>query len=250
MRRLWPDTGDVDPVEAYLAADRDPPPDRPWVVIGMVSSLDGATALAGRSGSLGGPADKAVFRAVRALADIILVGAGTVRAENYGPVTLSDSALAARRAAGRRADAPRLAIVTADLGLDPGDRVFSDPARRPLVCTTADADSGAVDELDAVAEVRRYGTGRVDVGALLADLSRDGVGVVVSEGGPTLNGALVDAGVVDELCLTLSPLLAGGDSHRIVHRAQAVRREFELASLLIEDDLLFGRWVRAQPGSS
>jgi len=96
VRQLLPTPGDVDPVAAYLAAARPAPADRPWVAMSMVSSLDGATAVGGRSGPLGGEPDREVFRAVRAIADVVLVAAGTLRVEGYGPVRLSDAARSAR----------------------------------------------------------------------------------------------------------------------------------------------------------
>lgn len=213
--------------------------------MGMVATLDGATAVEGRSGPLGGPADKEVFRAVRGVADAILVGAGTVRAEEYGPVRLADAVVEARTAAGRDPAPPRLVVVTADVGLDPDARALREADTPPLVCTTEDAPDDAVAALAGVAEVRRFGRGRVDLAAALASLAADGVGVVVSEGGPTLNGALVAADLVDELCLTIAPIVAGGDSHRIVHGAPAGLRRHELVSLLTADGLLFGRWVRS-----
>lgn len=246
MRQLLPSSSgaDVDPVAAYLAADRPRPAGRPWFTVGMISSLDGATAIAGTSGALGGPADKAVFRAVRAIADVIIVGAGTVRDERYGPVRFSDEVRTARRAAGRDDTPPRLAIVTSTLDLDLSGGVFGADGVRPLVFTTTDADAARVAATAEVADVHRTGTGRVDLTAAAAILADLGVGVVVSEGGPSLNGALADAGLIDEVCLSLAPRLAGGDSARIVAGAGSLEAEFDLASLLVEDDLLFGRWTR------
>lgn len=245
MRQLLPTPDDVDPVTAYLAAPRPRPSQRPWLAVGMISSLDGATAVDGVSGALGGPADKAVFRAVRALADVILVAAGTVRAERYRPVSISDEVADARAAVGRDPGPARLAVVTSSLDLDLDAPLFSDPGPSgpPIIFTPADADPDRRDEVASVAEVRLAGTGRVDLAAALATL--DDAEVVVSEGGPTLNGALVEAGLVDEWCVSLAPVVAGGDSHRIVHGAEAVDgRDLELESLLESDGLLFGRWVR------
>ncbi len=197
----------------------------------------------GRSGTLGGPADAAVFRAVRAIADVIVVAAGTVRAEGYRPVRFADDVRAARADAGRSPGPPRLAVVTARLDLDLASPLFTeDPG--PIVLTTTDADPGRVAATAAVCELRQFGSGRVDVVAALAALADDGVGVVVCEGGPTLNGALVGAGVVDELCLSTGPVLAGGDSHRIVTGAAPRDERYRLASLLVEDDHLFSRWTR------
>ena len=222
VRMLFPNPADdVDVAAIYASAER---PRSPWVLVNMISTMDGATAIGGKSGGLGGPADKRVFAAIRSIADVILVGAGTVRAENYGP------------------DA-RLAIVTASLDLEPGARVFQGDAR-PTVLTSSDADPARRDALAAVANVVAVNDGsRVDLRAATALLQ----GVVVCEGGPSLNGQLVADDLVDELCLSLSPLLAGGDSPRVAHGAGADEpRALQLAHALEEDGLLFLRYVRSR----
>lgn len=245
MRQLLPtDVAEVDPLPLYLGASRPAPDGRPWVVVGMVASVDGATAVDGRSGPLGGPADRIVFRAVRALADLILVAAGTARTERYGPVQLADEARDARVDAGRSPEPPRIAVVTASLDLDV-ERLRGDgPA--PVVYTVDDADPARRARAARHADVRVAGSGRVDVARVLADLHADGAGVVVCEGGPSLNAALVDADVVDEWCVTLAPAVAGGDSARLVDGAAPLSapRPLRLESLLAEDGVLFGRWRR------
>lgn len=245
MRQLLPVPGDVDPVAAYLAAARPTPAARPWVTMSMVTSLDGATAIGGRSRPLGGEPDRAVFRAVRAIADVVLVAAGTMRTEGYGPVRLSAAAAAARADAGRSTEPPRLAVVSGSLDLDL-TRAADGPVR-PLVLTTEDADPTRRAALEERAEVRAYGHGRVDLAPALADLHRDGVGVVVCEGGPSLNASLVEADLVDEWCLTLAPAVVGGDSRRAVDGAPEVGDAghlLDLVSLLEEGGVLLGRWVR------
>lgn len=245
MRQLLPSVAEVDPVEAYLAAPRPAPAGRPWVTLSMVASLDGATAVGGRSGPLGGAPDREVFRAVRAVADVVLVAAGTARVESYGPVRLSDEAVRARTAAGRSVGPPRLAVVSASLDLDLA-RAADGPVR-PLVLTTQDADPARRVALEELVEVRAHGTGRVDVAAALAGLRADGVGVVVCEGGPTLNAALVAHDLVDEWCATLAPTIVGGDSHRMVSGApqqDGGGHALELVSLLEADGVLLGRWLR------
>ena len=225
MRQLFPIPREViDPTEAYATNDRDR---SPWIVVNMISTVDGATAIAGRSGGLGGPADKRVFAAIRSIADVILVGAGTVRAENYGPPRTGT----------------RLAIVTASLDLDPGARVFSDNSR-PMVFTTTTADDARRAALETVAEVIAVNDGpHVDLGAAIARLD----GVVVCEGGPTINGHLVAGDLVDEMCLTVSPLLAGGRSPRAAHgRDDEHARDLALVHVLEEDELLFLRYVRSR----
>ena len=244
MRQLLPEPGDVDPLTAYLAAARPAPAGRPWVAMSMVSSLDGATAVGGRSGPLGGTPDREVFRAVRAIADVVQVAAGTFRTEGYGPVRLSEESRAARVAAGRSPEPPRLAVVSASLDVD-----LSRPAEgpvRPLVLTTEDADPGRRADLEEQVEVRAHGTGTVDLADALAGLHADGVGIVVCEGGPSLNAARVGADLVDEWCVTLAPAIVGGDSRRVVDGATEVGtgQPLELVSLLEADGVLLGRWVR------
>jgi len=222
VRMLFPNPADdVDVAAVYASAER---PRSPWVLVNMISTVDGATAIGGKSGGLGGPADKTVFGAIRSLADVILVGAGTVRAENYGP------------------DA-RLAIVTASLDLEPDARVFTGSVP-PTVLTTAEADPARRDALAGVANVVTVNDGRrVDLRTALSHLN----GVVVCEGGPSINGQLVADDLVDELCLSLSPLLVGGDSPRVGHGAGASQpRSLQLAHTLEANGLLFLRYVRSR----
>lgn len=246
MQRLWPDPGEVDDLEAMVAAEARPPrPGRPWLLVNMVASLDGAIAVDGRSGGLGGPADKAMFSALRGIADVILVGAGTVRAEGYGPPRPSDATRAARRARGQ-AEAPRLAIVTRSLALDPAARCFADAeaGAPPCVVTCASAPDDRRAELDQVARVVSVGDDAVDLHGALADLAADGAGVVLCEGGPSLNGDLAAAGLIDEWDLTLSPLLAGGHSPRATDGAALPDpTRFALDRLVQADSLLLGRWL-------
>lgn len=244
MRQLLPEPGTVDPLTSYLAASRPAPPRRPWVTVGMISTIDGASHTDGRSGGLGGPADAELLRAVRGVADAVIVGAGTVVAEDYGPLRHSEEVRQARLAAGRSTDPPRLVIISGSLSIGPESRVFADPPVPPLVCTSARATPTSIAALDGVAEVLVMGEASVDLAAALAHLRHDGAAVVVSEGGPTLNGALVDAGVVDEWCVTLAPAVVGGDSSRIVRGAAPDPTEYDLTSLLTADGLLFGRWTR------
>ena len=244
VRRLLPEPGTADPLTDYLAVDRPAPDGRPWVVVGMITTLDGASATDGTSGGKGGPADSELLRAVRGIADAVVVGAGTVRAEDYGPLKHGDQVREARAAAGRSTDPPRLVIVSGSLGVTPDLRVFDGAPVPPLVCTSERAAADDIEALDPVAEVLVAGDETVDVHAMLARLHADGVEVVVCEGGPTMNAAMVDAGVVDEWCVTVAPLIAGGDSQRIVSGAAPGDGEYELESLLTADSLLFGRWVR------
>jgi riboflavin-specific deaminase-like protein len=182
--------------------------DRPYVVVNMVASADGAISVEGRTQALSSEADRHVFHYLRSLADVILVGAQTVRTEGYGPPRITAERQAARVARGQHA-VPRIAIVTSSLDLDWGSKLFTETATRPLLLTTEDAD--VPDEALAVADVVVAGRGRVSMPEALASLCEHGVGVVLCEGGPTLNGVLAADDLIDELCLTVVPALVGGD---------------------------------------
>lgn len=207
-----------DAIAAHYLADARPPHDgRPWVVMGMISSLDGSAVVDGGSTALGGPPDRQVFRALRAAADVIVVGAGTVRSERYRAAALPDDLRDWRNRRGM-SDNPRIAIVTESLQIDPTDSLA---AARPLVFTTEASAGSASAGVDDWAEVVTVGASSVDPPQMLAHLSRSGVHTVLVEGGPRLNGALAD--YVDEVCLTVSPTLAGGEGPRIVHGPPAGR---------------------------
>ena len=246
MRRLWPDPADIDDVAALVASEERPAAaDRPWLLVNMVASLDGAITIEERSGGLGGAADREVFFALRHVADVILVGAGTARAEGYGPARSSEAVRATRRARGQ-ADVPRLALVTRSLDLDPAARMFTDPDNRPLVFTHEGAPRGRRDALADVADVVALGAKEVDLPAVMGHLHDTGVGVVTCEGGPTLNGDLIAHDLVDEWCLTISPLLVAGDAGRGSRGPVADPHPFRLDRLLEADGELLGRWVRAR----
>lgn len=241
MRQLLPVPVDpVDPAAVYV--DGEGARGLPFVRLNMIASADGATALQGVSGGLGADADRRVFRALRSLADVVLVAAGTARAEDYGPAVL-DEPLRAGRAARGQAPVPTIAVVTRSCDLDWAGRLFADPARRPVVVTVADAPADRRLRATAVADVVMAGHGDVDLPAALRELAARGARSVLAEGGPTLNAQLVGADLVDEICLTISPLLAGGDSKRIVAGPPVVPpARLSLASLCEDDGLLFLRW--------
>ena len=239
MKRLWPLPllDEVDDVA--LAAHYAWPDDlaAPFVRVNFVSSVDGAVSVDGRSGGLGSEADKAVFGLLRELAEVVLVGAGTVRAEHYR---------GARRPTRGRATPPPIAVVTGSADLDPGSRLFTDTLVAPLILTTEDAPSERRRALVAAGgELVVLPALTPDV--LLAELDRRGLHRVLCEGGPSLLGALQAADAVDELCLTLSPLLVGGEVGRIAHGpAGSPARTMTLAGALQSDDTLLLRYRRAR----
>lgn len=247
MQRLWPEPAEVDDVAALIAAEARPlPADRPWLLVNMVSSLDGAIAVDDRSGGLGGPADKAVFSALRAIADVILVGAGTARAEGYGPPRPTDATRALRQARGQ-SSAPRLALVTRSLDLDLSTPLFTEAEELPYVITSAAADPERLAAIGAAAELIVTGDVEVDLSAALGALLGAGVAVITAEGGPQLNGDLLGGDLIDEWDLSLSPLLVGGDAARAIVGAPAAAHGFQLDRLLEGDGLLLGRWLRDRP---
>jgi riboflavin biosynthesis pyrimidine reductase len=236
---LWPRRGDDLRDEAILAAYAPPPSATSWLRMNFVASLDGAATRAGRSGALGGDADERVFELLRRWADVVLVGAGTVRAEGYGAMQL-DAAAAAWRTARGFAAQPVLALVSARLDLDPASAVFTQAPVRPIVYTVAGSDPGRRDALEPVADVVAVGAAELDPAAVRADLVGRGLRRIHSEGGPRLFGAFLAAGVVDELCLTLAPSLEAGTAGRIAVTDQAASTGMALAGILrsADDELL------------
>ena len=241
MQQLLPpgDSGEVDLDEIYAYPSR-----QTWVRANMVASADGAATAAGRSGGLSGEADKRVFGVLRALADVVLVGAGTARTEGYGPVDVRPS-YAARRASARQLPAAAMAVVTARLDLDlDGPLLGANGAAPTYVVTTSDAPADRLAEVRRWAEVLVAGRDRVDLGAAVDALVERGLRRVLCEGGPRLLAQLVAAHRLDELCLTVSPLLLAGDAPRILTGPlldPPVR--LRLASLLEEDGYLFTRYA-------
>ncbi|MCU1454439.1 MAG: Pyrimidine reductase riboflavin biosynthesis-like protein [Acidimicrobiales bacterium] len=245
VRQLFPENAEVEPAGIYTGAARPAPAGRPWVMVNMIASVDGGTAVDGVSGGLGGPSDRLVFSAIRSAADVILAGAATVRAEGYGPPRTSVARQAERTARGQPPH-PRVAVVSRSLGIDLAGPLFTEGGR-PVVITIADADPERLTACRTVADVLTAGVGSVDLLDALAQLAAAGVQTVLAEGGPAINGQLVAAGVIDEVCLTTAPVLLGGSSARIAHGPPATPTPLRLAHVLhgADDDLLFLRYVRA-----
>jgi riboflavin biosynthesis pyrimidine reductase len=212
VRRLLPDcTDSVDLVDAYAPPKRE----QVFVRLNMISSIDGAISVDGRSGALGGEPDRRVFATLRAWADVVLVGAGTVRAENYGPVRFDEEVRQARVARGQR-PVPPIAVVSRAATFDDTTPFFTEAVVPPIVVTT-EANAKRVErEAAGRAEAIGAGTDEVDLARAIAQLSARGFHSVLAEGGPRLNGDLARAGLLDELCLTLSPRIVGGDGPRIL----------------------------------
>ncbi|WP_313407960.1 pyrimidine reductase family protein [Aeromicrobium sp.] len=211
----------------------------PWVRTNFVSSLDGAVQDArGVSGDLGGEPDLNVFRVLRSLCDVVLVGAGTVRAEGYKPIQ-ADSIHAELREG--REQLPLLAVVSRSLDipdvlLAPGTMVIT------VQSSPAEARQRLADRVDVVVA----GDTEVDWPAVLDSFAARGLKRILCEGGPELHGALVEHDLVDEACVTISPHLVGGPAKRMTEGASAVERPMRLGHVLEEDDVLLARWVRVR----
>lgn len=248
MRQLLPyPAPDVDVLATYAADARPARPDRPWVLLDMVASADGAMTVDGRSRGLSSPGDRLVFHSLRVLADVILVGAGTARAERYGPPRLPEDAQRARVAADRPPQ-PTLVVVSASLHF-PDDQPFLQAgAPRPTIATVGTADPAQRAALAERADVLVAGEQALDPAALLRALRSQGHEVVLCEGGPTLNGALAARGLIDEVCLSVAPLMVSGPAGRIVDGPQlAAPATMTLDRALEEDGTLFLRYLVGAP---
>ena len=224
-----------------LFADHRKGPGRPWVMLNMVVSVDGATALKGGATALNDPDDRSLFLALRSVADVVLVGAQTVRSERMGPVRMTAEMLEHREAAGLEG-APRLAVLTRSLDIDPEHRIFSGSALRPILVVPRDTDRSLMRRFEDVAEFAFTDT---DDGLAVVD-ALSPARVVLCEGGPRVNSLLIAAGVVDEIDLTVSPLFGLGSSKRVASHLDELDppQELELDRALVGERSLFLRYVR------
>ncbi|BAJ31300.1 MULTISPECIES: pyrimidine reductase family protein [Kitasatospora] len=215
-----------------------------WLRANMVTSLDGAARLDGLSEGLSSAADKRIFGVLRALCDVVLVGAETVRAEGYRPGRARPE-FAERRAAAGQPPAPVIAVVSRSLELDLSAPLFTEPLVPTVVVTTVDAPPARLAEVAAAAEVVTAGTGSVDLPRAVAALAGRGWRRQLTEGGPRLLAQLAADGLLDELCLSVAPLVTAGDSPRIVNGPGIPDvRPMRLVSLIEEKGFLFTRYLR------
>ena len=225
MRRLLPEPADDMSVDDAYVGPLGEVEGRPWVGLCMVASIDGSTVVGGNSAALSSPTDAAVLWRLRELADVIVVGAGTVRDEGYGPP---------------RKPGQRIGVVTRSGRVDLSTALFT--SGNGFLVTTEDStfDTGDVD-------VVRAGRGSVDFPAAIVELASvvPRCSVVQAEGGARLNGAMLDADVIDEINLTTSPSAVGGDGPRLTTAAADHERRYELAQLAIdEQSFMYARWLR------
>jgi riboflavin biosynthesis pyrimidine reductase len=191
---------------------------RPWVRANMIASADGAATASGLSGGLSGDADRTVFGVLRALADVVLVGAGTVRAEAYRPARIPERWAGLREG---RTPSPPIAVVSRSLDLMPASPLLTEAPghARTIVITVQGAPADRKAAVASQAELIVAGEQRVDLRAAIGALAAMGHRRILTEGGPHLLGQIAEAGLLDELCLTVSPVLAGGQAGRIIEGA-------------------------------
>lgn len=252
--------------DAYLGADRSGR--SPWTILNMVQSLDGGVTSEDVSADLGSPADQEIFRTLRSLADVILVGAETVRKENYGPPKLTAELQAQRKSRGQQ-PLPEIAVVSASLALDPQSRLFED-GHRPVVFTcsgtsdvcaddsrTEDATADRQSRYEALSEVAEVivlesseeaessgsdAGAAVDLSAVREALSERSHKIILCEGGPTLNAQLAAQDLIDEFCISLSPALLGGNPLHLLEDAPLLNKRLTLLSIATDNALLFLRY--------
>lgn len=224
-----------------------------WVRGNMITSLDGGATSGGKSGELGGDGDRAVFATLREVADVIVVGASTARVENYSGVQFSVAQRLARQQRGQ-AEVPPLAVLTRSGLLERDAKLFVHTEVAPLILTSANAAEDTRRRLHGVAEVLDASgadSDSVDLRTALDLLAGRGLLRVLTEGGPGVLGMFAEDDVLDEMCLTVAPVLVGGKSGRIVSGPAEVRTPMRLQHALTDDDgYLYLRYTRGGPARS
>ncbi|WP_421840553.1 pyrimidine reductase family protein [Mycobacterium sp.] len=225
------------------------PPDlnRAWLRANFIASLDGGATAENTSGAMAGPGDRAVFNLLRELADVIVVGAGTVRVEGYSGAHIAVAQRQQRQARGQ-SEVPQLAVVTKSGRLDRNMAVFTRTEVPPLVITCAAAVRQAKDQLADLAEVVACSgddPGEIDQAALLARLAGRGMRRILTEGGPMLLGAFLERSLLDELCLTIAPMIVGGAARRIATGSGQLLTRMRCAHVLTDEaGYLYTRYIK------
>jgi 5-amino-6-(5-phosphoribosylamino)uracil reductase len=246
LERLYPRPGQVESTEAvaHLDLGSRAPEGRPYVVLNMVTTLDGKAAVDGTTRALGGDVDRELFHHLRTQADAIMAGAGTVRDERYGRAVKSDELRAKREDEGLAPEPPTV-VVSASMNL-PADLPLLQAQDAPVIVATA-----AEHELEGVAADVSYLRIGTDLPVMMARLRAEhGIRSILCEGGPTLNFHLLSAGLVDELFLTLDPMIVGGADALTLAAGRQLSEPVrtELLTLLKGEDALFFRWRVRNPG--
>ncbi|WP_051063148.1 dihydrofolate reductase family protein [Ilumatobacter nonamiensis] len=235
LRRVLPaaDSTEIDLADAY-AAPLGSHEDRPWVGLCMVASIDGSTVVDGVSAGLSSPNDSGVLIQLRSIADVIVVGAGTVRGEGYGVP---------------KRPGQRIGVVTNSGSIDPTTALFESGAGFLISSEATELDSRIERDLDVI----RVGARSVDLRGAFAHIPQlcPDVSFIQVEGGATLNAAIAAADLFDELNVTTSPATVGGSGPRLFHGGVDHTRRYELAQMLVDDEsFVFSRWARREAPTS
>jgi riboflavin-specific deaminase-like protein len=219
------------------------PPDRPYLVLNMVSSLDGRATIDWRTKGLSTELDRRLFHHLRTQADAVMVGAGTARTERYGRMAKSEELRDKREREGLARD-PLAVVVSGRLDLPVDLPLLNEPEQRVVIATASDA------VLPGVGDQVEYARVGDDLPLLMARLrAQYGIRSVLCEGGPTLNSFLLAAGLVDELFLTLNPKLVGGAAALTIVAGRELVEPAELSLMAVADGEgnLFTRWRVQKP---
>jgi riboflavin-specific deaminase-like protein len=239
VRLIYPERSATSPEElaANMRLHELAPPDRPYLGINMVSSLDGKATLNWRTKGLSTEVDRRLFHHLRTQADAVMVGAGTAREERYGRMTKNEELRDKRVAEGRAPEALAV-VVSGRLALPADLPLLNESDQNVLIATGADH---SLADAHAGIEYARVGD---DLPRLMAHLHERGVRSVLCEGGPTLNSFLFAAGLVDELFLTMNPKIVGGAAALtiVAGRELVEPTELDLVSVAEADGELFTRW--------
>lgn len=228
----------VDEVVRALDPSAEAPEDRPFVAANMVTTLDGRAAVEGGSTGLGGPTDSKLLLGLRTRFDAVLIGAGTLRAEGYGPI-IRDQAIRDLREAEGKEPCPITVVLTRSGDLPFECDLFTEGIGRVVIVTDG---TGELPPTTTPIEVVRPDGGD-SVATAIRHLHGEGVRSILCEGGPDVLGQLIDAKLLDELFLTLTPIVTGeADAPRVVEGMSEGPREFELVDVLTADDDLFTRY--------
>lgn len=221
---------------------------RPWVRANMITSLDGGATDDGTSGGLAGPGDRTLFGLMRQMADVILVGAATARIENYGGAQLSAAQRQARQARGQ-SEVPPIAVVTHAADFAHDARLFTHTEVPPLLLTSRECRAEVTRRFGSVAEVIDASGSeidRVDPHAVLRIFGERGLLRVLTEGGPSLLSLLIEEDLLDELCMTIAPIVVGGSARRIASGMGQAHTRMRRSQVLTDDEgYLYTRYVRA-----
>jgi len=247
MKQIFPEEIEVDPITVYNSDVRTPFKTRPWVLLNMVNSVDGFVSFEGRAGGLSGLADKNIYQIIRGLADIILVGAGTVRSENYKAPKTPQGRLAEFRESRGQEKRPRIAVLSGELNLNPDMGLFAErhpEDKPPLIYTKSESLEENASKLVSSSEIIDFPKKELTVSRVVSDLFKQDGKIVVCEGGPNLNANLLAAGLIDEFCLSVSPRAVGGeDPAAFLNNPVNSPVELTVDRILMEEEFLFCRYL-------